>query len=77
MDIDTLRTDHLGCYGYHRNTSANIDEFAKSAMMFNNVHASDTSCLPIRSALMTGRFGTHNGVVNHGGTDSDSVIVHP
>ncbi|MFL2527740.1 MAG: sulfatase-like hydrolase/transferase [Candidatus Azotimanducaceae bacterium] len=45
MDIDTLRADHLGCYGYQRNTSPNIDEFAKSAMMFNNVHASHTPCL--------------------------------
>ena len=77
VDIDTLRADHLGCYGYHRNTSPNIDEFAKSAMMFNNVHASDTPCLPSRSALLTGRFGIHNGVVNHGGTDADPVIGGP
>ena len=25
IDIDTLRPDHLGCYGYHRATSPNID----------------------------------------------------
>ena len=28
LDIDTLRPDHLGCYGYHRNTSPNIDRIA-------------------------------------------------
>ena len=28
FDIDTLRPDHLGCYGYHRNTSPNIDKIA-------------------------------------------------
>ncbi|MDC0213964.1 sulfatase [Gammaproteobacteria bacterium] len=77
VDIDTLRVDHLGCYGYHRNTSPNIDLFAKTAMRFNNVHASDTPCLPSRSALLTGRFGIHNGVVNHGGTDADPVIGGP
>lgn len=73
IDIDTQRADHLGCYGYHRNTSPNIDAIAAGAMQFNNVHASDTPCLPSRSALLTGRFGIHNGVVNHGGTDADPV----
>ncbi|MDA0790901.1 MAG: sulfatase [Proteobacteria bacterium] len=77
IDIDTLRADHLGCYGYHRPTSPNIDAFAADAMQFNNVHASDTPCLPSRSALLTGRFGIHNGVVNHGGTDADPVIGGP
>ncbi len=77
IDIDTLRADHLGCYGYHRNTSPNIDALAASGMRFDNVHASDTPCLPSRSALLTGRFGIHNGVVNHGGTDADPVIGGP
>ena len=77
IDIDTLRADHLGCYGYHRNTSPNIDALAADAALFRNVHASDTPCLPSRSALLTGRFGIHNGVVNHGGTDADPVIGGP
>ncbi|MEC8819876.1 MAG: sulfatase, partial [Pseudomonadota bacterium] len=77
IDIDTLRADHLGCYGYHRNTSPNIDALAKSALQFNEVYASDTPCLPSRSALLTGRFGIHNGVVNHGGTDADPVTEGP
>jgi len=74
IDIDTLRPDHLGCYGYHRNTSPNIDALARQALQFNNMYASDTPCLPSRSALLTGRFGIHNGVVNHGGTDADPVL---
>lgn len=77
IDIDTLRADHLGCYGYHRNTSPNIDALAKTALHFNEIYASDTPCLPSRSALLTGRFGIHNGVVNHGGTDADPVIGGP
>lgn len=74
IDIDTLRPDHLRCYGYHRNTSPNIDALALNAAVFDNVHASDVPCLPSRTALLTGRFGIHNGVVNHGGTDADPVI---
>ena len=74
IDIDTLRSDHLGCYGYHRVTSPNIDRIASEAILFENVYASDTPCLPSRTALLTGQFGIHNGVVNHGGTDADPVI---
>ncbi len=77
IDIDTLRPDHLGCYGYHRNTSPNIDRLAAQSILFRNVHASDTPCLPSRTALLTGRFGIHNGVVNHGGEDADPVIGGP
>ena len=32
IDIDTLRPDHLGCYGYHRNTSPNSDALARQAL---------------------------------------------
>jgi len=74
IDIDTLRPDHLGCYGYERNTSPNIDALAADSAVFDNVHASDVPCLPSRTALLTGRFGVHNGVVNHGGTDADPII---
>ncbi|HVX18521.1 MAG TPA: sulfatase [Acidimicrobiales bacterium] len=67
FDIDTLRPDHLGCYGYHRDTSPNIDALAAAGTRFDNVYASDVPCLPSRTALITGRFGIQTGVVNHGG----------
>ncbi len=43
--IDTLRPDHLGCYGYSRNTSGNIDRFAADSLLFENCfsHAPSTS----------------------------------
>ena len=77
IDIDTLRPDHLGCYGYARDTSPNIDAIAAEGMVFHKVYASDTPCLPSRTALLTGQFGIHNGVVNHGGVDADPVIGGP
>ncbi|GGE16388.1 sulfatase [Marinithermofilum abyssi] len=74
IDIDSLRPDHLGCYGYHRNTSPVIDQLAKEGVRFTEVYASDAPCLPSRTALFSGRFGIHNGVVGHGGTAAEPFV---
>ncbi len=71
LDIDSLRPDHLGCYGYHRNTSPHIDSIARRGLRMSGVHCSDAPCLPSRTAMYTGRFGIHTGVVSHGGTAAD------
>ncbi len=71
IDIDCLRPDHLGCYGYHRNTTPNIDCLADRGTRFTNCYVSDAPCLPSRTALFTGRFGIHTGVINHGGLEAD------
>jgi len=71
IDIDTLRPDHLSCYGYHRDTSPNIDDIAKEGTKFTNCYVSDAPCLPSRASLFTGRFGIHSGIVGHGGTTAD------
>ena len=36
IDIDTLRPDHMGCYGYGRNTTPNIDAIAREGVCFDN-----------------------------------------
>ncbi|WP_417897797.1 sulfatase [Bacillus haimaensis] len=71
LDLDSLSPDHLGCYGYHRNTSPNIDSIAAEGVRFENYYTSDAPCAPSRAALMSGRFGIHNGIVGHGGTAGD------
>lgn len=71
LDLDSLRPGHLGCYGYHRATSPNIDRIAEESVRFNNYYCSDAPCMPSRTALMSGKFGIHTGVVGHGGTAAD------
>src|SRR5438132_1544012 len=71
IDIDSLRPDHLGCYGYHRDTSPNIDRVSAEGVRFEHCHVPDAPCLPSRTALFSGRFGIHNGVINHGGAAAD------
>ena len=77
IDIDALRPDHLGCYGYHRNTSPHIDAIAAEGTRLDNYYCSDAPCLPSRTALYTGMFGIHSGVVGHGGTAADPRIQGP
>jgi len=56
ISVDTLRADHLSCYGYHRNTSPAIDRFAGDALLFKNClsHAPITgsSCASMLSGLL-------------------------
>lgn len=74
VDIDTLRADHLGCYGYGRGTTPNLDRLAEHSVLFEGCYASDVPCLPSRTALFSGRFGTSTGVVGHGGTAADPIV---
>lgn len=71
LDLDTLRPDHLGCYGYARNTSPHIDAIAKKGVRFENYYCADAPCLPSRAGFYSGRFGIHTGLVNHGGECAD------
>ena len=77
MDIDTLRADHLGSYGYCRDTSPNLDRIAAEGVRFENCYVSDAPCLPSRAGLFTGRFGIHTGIVGHGGTAADMRVEGP
>ena len=71
FDLDTLRSDHLGCYGYKRNTSPNIDNIAKQGVVFDRYYCPNAPCLPSRASLASGVFGIRNGVLGHGGTAAD------
>ena len=71
LDIDTLRPDHMGCYGYSRNTTPNIDKICADGVRFNQYYCADAPCLPSRAGLLSGMFGIRNGAVGHGGTAAD------
>jgi arylsulfatase A-like enzyme len=67
VDVDTLRPDHTGAYGYHRDITPNLDEMAQDSVRFDRYYCSDSPCLPSRTALTSGQFGITNGVVGHAG----------
>jgi len=52
--VDTLRPDHLGCYGYSKNTSPNIDEFAKESILYEKCFSHAPVTLSSVASIMTG-----------------------
>lgn len=67
LDIDSLRPDHMGCYGYKRNTTPNLDKIAAEGVRFNQVYTAASPCAPSRASFMSGRFGINHGVLTHWG----------
>ncbi len=61
ISLDTLRADHLGCYGYKRNTSPRIDKFAASYARFDNAFAHSSWTLPSHLSLFTSRYPLETG----------------
>jgi arylsulfatase A-like enzyme len=54
--IDALRPDHLGCYGYSRPTSPNIDKIAKDGMVFENAFAQSNCTHLSVGSILTSQF---------------------
>jgi len=58
--LDTLRPDHLGCYGYSRNTSPSIDAIAGQGILFKNAFAQSNFTLTSHASLFTSKYAhTH------------------
>lgn len=53
---DTLRRDHLGCYGTSPVRTPNLDRFAQNAVVFDNSFVSSYPCMPARQDLWTGQL---------------------
>ncbi|NIA15544.1 MAG: sulfatase-like hydrolase/transferase [Nitrospiraceae bacterium] len=53
---DSLRSDHLGCYGNEWIKTPNIDAFAKKGALFTDAHSEGMPTLPYRTSCFTGRF---------------------
>jgi arylsulfatase A-like enzyme len=64
--IDTLRADALGCYGYERPTSPNIDALAGSGTLFRSASSPAAWTKPSTATLLTGLHPSRHGALHHG-----------
>jgi arylsulfatase len=62
ISCDTLRADRLGMYGYERDTSPNLDAFAKHGVRFERAYATAPHTNPALSSLLTSRLPDEIGV---------------
>ena len=68
IDIDTLRADHLGCYGYPKPTSPTIDRMASEGVLFERCFAPGIPTTPAHTTIYTGMHPISHNIVTHGGT---------
>jgi len=66
LSVDTFRPDHLGCYGYHRDTSPFLDRVARQGMLFKNVISSAPWTSPGMISIFTGLYPSTHGVQGRG-----------
>jgi arylsulfatase A-like enzyme len=69
---DQHRADHLGCYDNDILKTPNIDGIAKSGITFEKFYVANSTCMPNRASLITGRMPSVNGVLTNG----QSLPVH-
>ncbi len=62
VGVDTLRADHMGCYGYHRDTTPNIDRWASGALIFEQCTASTPRTTQSMASILTSRYPRDIGV---------------
>jgi arylsulfatase A-like enzyme len=63
ITIDSLRPDRLGCYGYARATSPNLDLFAREAVRFTNAFSPSSFTPPAHASLLTSRHVGDHGLL--------------
>jgi arylsulfatase A-like enzyme/Tfp pilus assembly protein PilF len=67
ISLDTLRADHVGCYGYAAAETPRLDALARSGLRFETATTVVPLTLPAHSSLMTGTFPAWHGVRDNGG----------
>jgi choline-sulfatase len=66
ISIDTLRADHLSCYGYRTIKTPNIDSLAQGGTLFSQVSSQVPLTLPSHVSLLTSTYPFANGVEDNG-----------
>jgi arylsulfatase A-like enzyme len=73
--IDALRQDHLGCYGYERDTSPHIDALAHKGVIYKNAYSSSPWTKPSVASFLTALYPNTHRAINSGDVLPESVLT--
>jgi len=72
ITVESLRTDHIGCYGCERDTSPTIDALAREATLYDNAYSVTSWTLTSHASIFTGLYPTAHNVVREKDRLNDS-----
>ncbi len=72
ITVESLRTDHVGCYGYERDTTPTIDAFAREATLYENAFSVTSWTLTSHASIFTGLHPSAHNVVREKDRLNDS-----
>lgn len=75
VTLDTVRADHLGCYGYDRDTSPNLDEFGAHYQIFTNCRTPMPLTGPSHASLFSGEMPQVHNVLSNISAYPDSPDI--
>lgn len=75
ISIDTLRADHLACYGHEFVKTPNIDTLAKEGVLFTQHFNVAPTTLSSHTSLMTGTYPHSHGVLKNSNRVSDDNVM--
>lgn len=73
VSLDTLRADHLGAYGYERETSPHLDAIAERSVVFENAYVQAGWTLPSHYSIFTGLYPSRHQVVHTSSKPSEDL----
>jgi arylsulfatase A-like enzyme len=75
VTVDTLRADHLGCYGYPRRVSPFIDRLAREGVRFEHAYATSSTTVTCHASLFTSLYPTQHRLLRNGEVLHDTVFT--
>jgi arylsulfatase A-like enzyme len=73
ITMDTVRADHTSLYGYKRETTPNLREFAKAATFYTRAIATSDFTLPTHASMFTGLYPNWSGAIAPANPDPHHV----
>ena len=75
ISIDTLRADHLGCYGHEKPTTPYLDELAGDSVLFEQCMAQSPWTKPSMASLLTSQLPYSHGVLDFADVLPESAVT--